>query len=332
MGKTVIPKKYLALKSAMYAFTHIRKWCSDETRIRQAAEEVVDAYGQANDTDRGYLAEMLAIIMGLRSEDFSRRCMPDAVLKTFEHRSVGESIYTHYDCGVGGPERSACIDPCVWDWSYLQKKPDLSRHKFLLHRDDLNNILTVSDSDEIYVCRSNDGTVRIFILDNREEDMLIDEEPFNGNCPLYFTEDSHFISPVFKLKVVMKILNFFFAEIGYPSVRIIPEVIFTSSGAHLINRYDYMHGGEISVAWKGINVTTRRDVKGLYILDSIVCFINDYPGRVFSDILVYKLLEALSATAIMYSKIELSPSVLNYTTSKLRKMAKSFGILTEKKI
>lgn len=90
-----------------------------------------------------------------------------------------------------------------------------------------------------------------------------------------------------------------------------------------------MPGGEFFSAWKGINVTTRRDVKGLYILNSIVGFINDNPESVVRDLLVYKLLEALSATAIMYSKIKLSPDFLNRTTSNIRKMAKSFGIMTD---
>lgn len=127
----------------------------------------------------------------------------------------------------------------------------------------------------------------------------------------------------------MKILNFFLAEIGYPSVNIIPDVIFSSSGSHFVNRDEYMPGGEFFSAWKGINVTTRRDVKGLYILNSIVGFINDNPESVVRDLLVYKLLEALSATAIMYSKIKLSPDFLNRTTSNIRKMAKSFGIMTD---
>lgn len=328
MGKTVIPKKYLTIRYAKDAFMQVRKWCNDDTRIIRAAEEVVDAYEHANCTNRGYLAHLLAMIMGLRSEDFSRKCMLDTGLKILECRSVSESIYTLYNTEVEGPQKSACIAPCVWDWNHLKIKLNMSRHKWLLHRDDVDNILTISMSDEVYACRHKDGSVRVFILNDCDDDILVDEEPFNGECPMYFTEDSHFISPVFKIKVVMKILNFFLAEIGYPSVNIIPDVIFPSSGAHFINRDVYMCGGEFFSAWKGINVTTRRDTKGLYILDSIACFINDYPESVFMDVLVYKLLEALSATAIMYSKIELSPDILNQTTSNLKKMAKSLGIMT----
>ncbi len=329
MRNTVIPKKYLTIRYSMDAFHRLRKWCSDDTRIIRAAEEVVDAYEHANEVNRRYLGCLLAMIMGLRSEDFSRKCMSETDLKMLECRSVGESIYIDCDCLSGDPQRSECFSPCVWDWNHLKIKFNLSRHKWLFYRDNLGNVLTISKSDDIYACRHNDGSVRVFILNDCDDDILVDEEPFNGECPMYFTEDSHFISPVFKIKVVMKILNFFLAEIGYPSVNIIPDVIFFSSGSHFVNRDEYMPGGEFFSAWKGINVTTRRDVKGLYILNSIVGFINDNPESVVRDLLVYKLLEALSATAIMYSKIKLSPDFLNRTTSNIRKMAKSFGIMTD---
>lgn len=331
MRNTVIPKKYLTIRYSMDAFHRLRKWCSDDTRIIRAAEEVVDAYEHANEDTRRYLARLLAMIMGLRSEDFSRKCMTDTDLTVLECRSVGESIYSDYKFLMGNPQRSVCMSPCVWDWKHLKKKINLARHRYFIRKDDTDNLLTISSDDGIYVCRHKDGSVRIFIINDCDNGMLIDEQSFNDDCPLYFTESRYFISPVFKIKVVIKILNFFLAEIGYPSVCIIPDVIFPSPGAYFVNKDVYMPGGECFSAWKGINVTTRMDTKGLYILNSIVGFIDNNPECVERDLLAYKLMEAISATALMYSKIKWSPDLLYKTLSDLRKMAKSFGIMTDKK-
>lgn len=79
---------------------------------------------------------------------------------------------------------------------------------------------------------------------------LADEEPFNDEHPLYFTEDSHRKSPVWQLAVICESMRLR----GYQS----PQVwglLLTSS---LIMNYDDMHD-----IWNTLKTTVCHQVKGL---------------------------------------------------------------------
>ncbi len=86
-------------------------------------------------------------------------------------------------------------------------------------------------------------------LDGEKGDWLADEERFNGEDPLWFSESSHRISPVFKLNMIVKPLRERLEKSGL-SFSVIPMLV--EKEGNIINAEDMM------ATWKEMKVIVAR--------------------------------------------------------------------------
>ena len=88
-------------------------------------------------------------------------------------------------------------------WNTLNS---VAKHSYCLC---FNDFIPTLHDKTVYVMATEDEAV-IILIDDYEEmgySELADEESFNNEKPLYFTESSHRVSPVYELNVAAKVLN-----------------------------------------------------------------------------------------------------------------------------
>ncbi|MDR2901641.1 MAG: hypothetical protein LBU87_00830 [Lactobacillales bacterium] len=92
------------------------------------------------------------------------------------------------------------------------------------------------------------------VLDKEAGDWLADEEKFNGEDPLWFSESSHRVSPIFKLLSETQTIGGKISKMGYMQ-QIVP--LFIEQKGTIINAED------MAAAWQGLSViVARTDVGG----------------------------------------------------------------------
>lgn len=92
--------------------------------------------------------------------------------------------------------------------------------------------------ERIAYCRDEEGALLLVQLVEEPNAILCDEDPFNDEPPLYFTKYSHFISPVYKLKLLRAVMSELLRKKAYPYIRIRLMVIYVSSEVSLLNEAD----------------------------------------------------------------------------------------------
>lgn len=117
---------------------------------------------------------------------------------------------------------------------------------------DHRNLITMDAKHSIYALRDIEGKVWIMVVNRCNTDVLIDEEMFNDNPPLYFTANDHFVSPIWLATKVAQILEYILMRIGYPPFPIHKKIIFDKQGINLINEEEYIDCEK----WKGIDVVS----------------------------------------------------------------------------
>lgn len=92
--------------------------------------------------------------------------------------------------------------------------------------------------DEIVCCRKKNGDLVLILHQTTSTyGIICEEEGFMGEAPLYFMENGHFISPVWKLVKARDTLNAILHHYKYPHLRIKLCVMY-SNWARLINEED----------------------------------------------------------------------------------------------
>ncbi len=104
-----------------------------------------------------------------------------------------------------------------------------------------------------YLYITLDGFICVYIenisFKDEENDELVDEEPFNGENPLYFTATSHRTSPVFRTwQIVCELKRQLHTDKVY-------GVVLTNS--HLINKEDFTQ------IWAGLDIVVRSELKDI---------------------------------------------------------------------
>lgn len=109
---------------------------------------------------------------------------------------------------------------------------------------------------DVYAC-VNSHEICVVMMDKVANCELADEEPFQGECPLYFTESSHRVSPVFRLHTICEALRM------YPGFRnaSVSGILITAS--EIINEEDMLD------IWDSLNVAVRCSVKEMKYTVSI---------------------------------------------------------------
>ncbi len=99
--------------------------------------------------------------------------------------------------------------------------------------------MEMSMNEKIFCYREQGGSIVLLGVNHQWGDILCDETPMDGEPPLYFTADTHFVSPFYQLQRMRDILTEVLYQQGYPYVRIKLKVFYESYEAFLMNRDDY---------------------------------------------------------------------------------------------
>lgn len=123
-------------------------------------------------------------------------------------------------------EKSICVK--IKNWTHEAKKEPF----FLILREDRHDLLVYQDAGTPF-------------------SELADEDSFNGDDPLYFNEEDHRVSPVFKLLRCKKLLE----PLAKMQQRELLPVLMT--GSHIINEEDMYE------VWKQLGVVVHSQQRGL---------------------------------------------------------------------
>lgn len=143
---------------------------------------------------------------------------------------------------------------------------------------------TGSMADEIYACVHYDDICVIMMDTAAKSSELADEEPFGNKFPMYFTENSHRVSPVFRLHAVCEALR---QHTGLNKSNISGVLLTTSQ---IINEEDMQE------IWSAMNITVRCVRKMQYAVflspnkelwDNVSACLGEKPIEDFVDLSKY---------------------------------------------
>lgn len=266
---------------------------------------------------------MLTTVYDFGSPAIALDCAKHFGLELKEGLGVSQSVFiSGYDDG----------EPLYWRnrYSYsVEHRPEViadypaDKWKLTVEPDCQSHVLTINARNNIYALVDGNGTLNIFVLESCPATILIDEECFNDEPPLYFTEYSHFISPVFKVNVTARILSYCLEQIGFPYIPVNKKVIFTSNEAELINRDDYVNHDE----WKDVEIIMQNTMPGQYIFNTSRCLaVSTEKYNSPLNQLLGGLLYSLSATGIIFEASLDSCNLTRLDAKTLDQICKKRGI------
>lgn len=324
-----IPKKYLTAANASKAYMLMRKWLrtSGEATVM---EHLLKAYGNAPSADKCHLGAMMAMIYEMKSRETAEECAGLFGHTGLPGMSVGESILVARLEGKEKMEWLTTFSYKVRSWQPLVEEIDTNRHPLVFSPNMSGRVLTISKEEDIYAFRNNGGELYLVCIGNTGNDILIDEDGF-GETPLYFTVSTHFVSPVFKLRLANHLLNFVLAEIGYPSLHTRLVVVFNAYDAILINYDEYASGGDKADEWEDIEVYMRKDYPDRYIFTSASGFFPKEEENCLENNTASRLIEAMAATSILYQRLRQDGKDAEISAAELRKYSRTLGLFDQSK-
>lgn len=259
-------KKYFQASFGTKSIMQMRRWIDSGTTAADLVRWIKTEYAKAeDDRTKEHLGLMLATAMSV-SDSFSARqlahkCAGLFDMPTVKDMSIGEAAILAMAI-INGSK------PFEWPETfnpYFAKKclmPSDAAPKDIvtkaLSAADHRNLVTVSARHSVYFMRDAHGYAWLIAVNHCNTDILVDEETFHCDPPLYFTESSHFISPVWIVKQVADILEYILMVVGFPPMKIYRRVIFDSPEANLINEDVYLESGD----WKDVDVVTLHKTDG----------------------------------------------------------------------
>ena len=117
---------------------------------------------------------------------------------------------------------------------------------------DIISNITVGDTIIEYAGVS-DSQICLCLVDKESGDWLADEELFNGEDPLWFSEDSHRVSPVRKIDIARKKIEAKLEDAGF-NLEVVPYVVIMM--ANIINADDMFE------IWNDLNIEVTRINRG----------------------------------------------------------------------
>lgn len=335
-----LPNKYLSAKFQNQAISLMRKWLGkvSESDKGDVIEQLLQAYDEtASPMDKKHIGGLMAMIFELKSSEAASECAGRFAIETLPGLSVGESLMI--DRAKTG--YSTCwrkkFSSKVTDYRLNTADIDSDKHPLVFSSDAACKVFCLSSVDNIYAFRSaGDSAVNILVIDNSLNDTaLIDEDSFccgkNADYPLYFTDHSHFVSPIFRIRTIFRILNYILTEVGYPTFTTRPKVLFNRPNACLINASEYEPGGVHQKDWEGISVYLRRDYPSDYIFKSVGHIVPTPDTNSAEYEVTVKLISALAATAILYHDLSEENHLLFGSDHELAKLVRKSGIFLSAK-
>lgn len=295
-----IPQKYFNSTCRREALANIRRCLASGMTVKDMASQLTARYRKGGNLVKSHIGSFLTSVYDFDSPETARECAGLFHIDTCGDLTVSQSVY------ISGYEEN---EPLFWrkqysgdvtSWSQVLNPYPSQYWPMTVAPSASENVLTIDVGDALYAIMHSDGTLNLYVMENCPGDILIDEDPFNDEAPLYFTSSSHFTSPVFRVKVVKQILDHCLEEIGYPYIPIKMTVIFTANDANLINIDDYCR----HEAWKNIEVVMQKSVLPNYIFNHSLDLIdrNDSAGSLKNQMRA-TLIYSICATSILYHSI-----------------------------
>lgn len=217
------------------------------------------------------------------------------------HHTYAETI-AHSIFGYRGCTTLRFSDE-VEEYDISGERVDFREPRLVAADPDMRRMIPISRRDSIVAYRTAEGQLTLAAFCDAVGDVLIDEESFCDEWPLYFSEKCHFRSPVACVLTARKVLECVLSIIGYPPMRIRPAVFFTAHDCVLINDQDYM-GWDAPRCdeWPDVEVTMRGDIAGRLFVGRTL---DLDPFRTLGDMdkIDRQLYLALKATAMVYKTL-----------------------------
>lgn len=263
-------KKYFTADAGVESLMLIRKWLDNGATPVDIARWVTSEYAKAeNDETRFHLGMMLCSVYDIgdcaNSADVAKKCADMFNIRLLKGRSISESAMAQMlrHNNMDGLCLRDRFNPYFENHCRKMSSVEIPAWiKSRLSEHDCENLLSVDDKMFIYALRGLDGKLWLVGFNDCNTDILIDEELFSGEPPLYFTESTHFTSPVWLINHLARILEYILQKIGYPCMKIHKKMIFPAEHACLINYDEYVKCSE----WRNLEAITWSEAKGNSLL------------------------------------------------------------------
>lgn len=314
----IIPTNFFQENYQKEAFSLIRLQLSTTGNVKDMIEEIIKFYETANESQRSYLGRYMSMILDFDNGEYAERCANLFGIYRKQGLSVSETIVASINEGEESIYHYNDFSTQILRDTRLFVKFPAANYSGIFSYDVHDHILALSIECGIYLLMHPRGELMILGLENNPQDILIDEEIFEDDtAPLYFTETTHFVSPVFKVNVAYTILQYILKEIGYPAIPVNRKVIFTSPEASLININDFAKEDSM-YKWNDVEVLMAKDFRLGSVINKGGCILNiDYEPKSSINLLRSSLITALTATSIIFEDIwnrklmaKLTPEIL----------------------
>lgn len=234
----------------------IETFCTKAVRYKnkdeQLLREIRALYRKYPDTDepgKRYLSMMSSMLYDLLSLGKGRQssllCLSPAGLAEEVCLSLGTSESIFY--ALGGTTKKLVLPTDVDD------TPDEHVMKYFTAD---SYVRCISRKHNIHYYRDGAGSLVLLTVLPVKSAVLVDEEMFGDEPPLYFTESTHYVSPVYLLDRAEILIKELLRIIGYPHLRIRHVVVYDGADCYPINEDDMW---ESDTQWLG------RDLDNLII-------------------------------------------------------------------
>ena len=139
-----------------------------------------------------------------------------------------------------------------------------TKHPLARYFKDISGVFVLSEENRVYAYRDKDGYLVLISYVDTASAVLGDEERFNDEPPLWFTDSGHFRSPVWAMKEVRGALQRMMAATQMARVPIRLEIVFVHEDCYLINIEDMWN-----YHWGNLNLTLFRKDKADSPLEAI---------------------------------------------------------------
>ncbi|MDE6335513.1 MAG: hypothetical protein K2J63_08125 [Muribaculaceae bacterium] len=319
-----IPQKYLSASNHKEACANIRQFLASGLSVKSMAEQLTEKYRKSKYAVREHLGKMLASVYDFENSEIARECARMFGIEPLTTLSVSESIRIY-----GLTEDEKVFSKREFSNAVTENLAPVdtfpaAKWPMVVEPHCYDDIITISNTHNIYAAMGENVELNLFIFEPSACDILIDETVFGDEEPLYFTEINNFVSPVFKINVLKRLLDFCLEEVGYPYIKINKKVIFTSAEAYLINIDQYVGEDYRDKAWEGVEAVMMKDVIPHYAVSNTgSLFYGDDPDSPYNQLRSI-VLYSLIAASMLYETVwaeklsaRLSPKSLAELCQKL---------------
>lgn len=313
-----IAKKYFSKSSHRLALLFLREWIPG-LGIHRICALFGEAYSSANEQDRIHIGKIMASLFEIERPAMAKACAERFGVTLDEHFSIGENLVID---AFDGQDRLIWRKGLCKDCNSQTSTFDKSQYPMVV---DHGDVVQLCEADRLFACRTQSGSLRIFCTELNNQDILVDEEWFSWReSPLYFTESTHFASPVFRVNCMRRIIEYIMKMTGYPSIPIDCVAVFNRQGANLINKDEYLPGGEHEDAWKNVRVLTRNEYPNDYFFTDVTSW-NSNEALLFQRLMV-RFNRILKAASILYAYMSDHDKLINMTESSLRNTCRAIKL------